>query len=106
MQDTSRECLKKILNLALNGQLSLSDFYSMYEEDWGKNPLYDAILDNIETALEHKPGFLFSKKTNLSKFKKMEEYRVMLFDYNFLEKETNNSFDELLVLRNKKIRNI
>lgn len=87
--------IKKLLEEAIAGPISLEYFYEKYDDHWEQNPLYLAILDNVESFLEHLPGERISVDINVGK----HEYKVMQYDYDLLNKVNASNEGYLLAKR-------
>jgi hypothetical protein len=94
------ERIKAILQKALNEFISLDHFYELCEDEWEKNSLFNAILDNIESLIEHSPHNDFEKQ------KEMKEYKIMRYDLKLLEQIESSNPDYLLSKRTVEIKRL
>ena len=99
---TMRELIKQIIEDALKGNITLETFFEKWPENAIGNNFYDLIYLNLESSIEHFPGYLFSNKPDIEEWHQMDEYLFLNIDKALLNLKITNS-DILIELREKLI---
>ena len=83
------EQIKQLIQSALKAELKLNDVYEFWPNGLEEYEFFEIIFDDIERAVEHQPGILFSSEINLSSWINSEDYRILEIDLYLL----NDSID-------------
>ena len=85
----SKQAVIDLIEKALQGKVSLEEFYSTWLKELEGDKFYDGIYRDIENAVEHFPGDFFSGKPKLDIFINSREYQVLKEHLNRLSKGTS-----------------
>jgi hypothetical protein len=83
--------------------IKIEKFYEHCEEQWWESELIHDILTNVESLLEHAPGYLLSDKVNMEKYKQSREMDILLEDIELIRAWNEGQSDEE-ILRKRKLR--
>jgi hypothetical protein len=84
-----RDTLEVLCIRALEGVISLDDFYRAWPCNKDKGSFCKVLYDDLEDAIQHTPGTWFAGKIDLSKWKQCYEYFVVYLDLLLLKSGEN-----------------
>ena len=80
MDKKHRNIIRKIIDNALTGNISLKEFYEVWPIDENNEDEFCFhMFEDIETAIEHTPFKFFANKVNEKVWENMNEYKKLLF---------------------------
>ena len=98
-----KERLLMILNKVAEYPMEISSFHEHCEEQWWESELIHDILTNVESLLEHTPGYLLSDRVNMEKYRQSLEMDILLEDIELI-RAWNEGQNEEEILRKRKLR--
>lgn len=75
IKEKSRLTLISLIEKALQGSISLEEFYLQWPEELEGKSRFDNIYDDLENAIEHFPAGFFSGKPKMDVFQRSIEYQ-------------------------------
>jgi len=77
-----------LLKKAINGELSIEDFYESFPYEIKSNePSIEIIYDDIESAIEHFPASILDGSLKKDVFQNSDEYRNLVIDLELLNSD-------------------
>lgn len=88
----------QLCELALDGKISLDEFYDKWPVDANNRKLFKEIHFDLEDGIEHLPGKWFTDEIDWVFWKKTNMYWTIYIDSKILGSQLN--YDEMYILRN------
>jgi hypothetical protein len=77
MEIKDEETIINLIERAMEGNISLEEFYSIWPEKFNSNSYYLEIYDDLENAIEHFPADFFSGRPKIDIFNNSDEYNAL-----------------------------
>jgi len=87
--------------------IPLEEFYKMYDFQFEEDKLYQHIMDNIESLLEHVPSNnILSSNYSMEKYKNMKEHKILESDIQLLNYIKENKITNIDKVLNQRYLNL
>ena len=97
MENEYKSVVAGICSKALEGKLSLDEFYKIWPQSAFNMPFYDQIYTDLEEGIEHTPGFFLKQGVDYAAWIDSDEYLKIYLDSVLLD--CDKSAAELLQCR-------
>lgn len=84
MNEIEIESIRKVIQSAINCELTIENLYHQWENSWNENRFLKEVFDNIEDSIEHMPGYFFSKEVNINKWHQTIGFKILNVDLELL----------------------
>ena len=98
------EEIKSLIQKSLEDNITLEEFYSDWNEKWNENEFLSKVFNDIESTIEHKPGFFFKPGLNRKKWINSPLYLTLKVDYELLDSVDMKSPNVLLFKRTQMLK--
>ena len=98
MREKLYKTVREICNQALEGKLSIEEFFKIWPQE-DSDVFLKVVFEDVEDAVEHLPSSFITKKVDWNGWKKTDTYKNLLID-NELLKFSGSDPEELLECHN------
>lgn len=79
-----------IIQRALKAELTLIELYSIWPDEVTNDSFYESIYNDVESAVEHTPFFLWSNGVDFDSYRSSYDYYLLLVDEFLLQTKYSN----------------
>jgi len=96
--------IRELIVKAIECELTIEELNDAWDISWNSDDYLSGIYDNLESSVEHYPGYFLKKGINFSKWHKMAEFVLLQIDSDLIRLISVKDTKELAKMRESKFR--
>ncbi len=96
------DSIRGLIVKAIKCELTIEELNNAWDMGWNSNDYLSDIYDNLESSVEHYPGYFLKKGINLSKWHRMAEFVLLQIDSDLIQLISVKDTKELVKMRESK----